>query len=193
MWAAEHGQKLRMLNCVWRLLSSVRAAASYLQSSLHDGLPLRSLLFNLLPLLLPLLSQRPLLGLQMTTSFRFLMCRIHALDKGVPCMPGMDARNRINSRFAVVFLMYSCLDVSACILRHRVCTTAHVSTCVGDAAYLFLLVVSFTLTPQVHVHVLKDLLDIACEPMNCRIPMAPSIALQSIEHDRQDDLAVLRH
>ncbi len=60
-------------------------------------------------------------------------------------------------------------------------------------AYLFLLVVSFALTPQVEVHVLEDLLDIACEAMHRRVPVAASITFQSIEYNWQNDLAVLRH
>ena len=60
-------------------------------------------------------------------------------------------------------------------------------------AYLFLLVVSFALTPQVEVHVLEDLLDIAGEAMYRRVPVTTSITFQSIEHNWQNDLAVLRH
>ena len=52
---------------------------------------------------------------------------------------------------------------------------------------------SFTLTPQVHVHVLKDLFDIAGQPMHSRVPVTARIAFQSVEHNWQDDLAVLRH
>jgi len=40
---------------------------------------------------------------------------------------------------------------------------------------------------------LEDLLDIACEAMHCRVPVAASIAFQSIEYNWQNDLAVLRH
>lgn len=60
-------------------------------------------------------------------------------------------------------------------------------------ADLFLLVVRLTLTPQNHVHVLKDLLDIASESMHSWVPVAACIALQSIEDDRQDDMAMLCH
>ncbi len=63
----------------------------------------------------------------------------------------------------------------------------------ATSAYLFLLVVSFTLTPQVEVHVLEDLLDIACEAMHRGVPVAASITFQSIEYNWQNDLAVLRH
>ena len=65
--------------------------------------------------------------------------------------------------------------------------------CAAQCTHLLLLVVSFTLTPQTHVHVLEDLLDIACEAMHSRVPVAAGVAFQGIEHDWQDDLAVLRH